>query len=630
MWISVAVVQAADKGKTPDAKQGKPAAAKQTKPKSAAKDSPKKKDAPKKTSPDKPAAKTEKPKQGKPGAQKPSAKKANVVVLKVKGSFPEGPKAESLFGELGQSLSDFIQRLDQAAKDKSVRAVVLRIEGAGLGRGKVHEIREAIARFRKTGKPIYARLTSADAREYLVAAACDEVTIAPAGMLAVVGVRAEVTFYKGLLDKLGIKADMLQMGKYKGAGEPYTRTGMSPELRENIEGIVDDTYEDLVAVIAKDRGIDKAQVKKIIDDGLLTAAAARKAKLVDSVVYADQFEEDLKKKLKVDELKLVADYKKKKVDTDFSGLTGLMKMMNMMFGGSPTAQRASKSKKIAVVYAVGMIVPGKSATSLFGGKTLGSTTLIEALRKADKDKTVRAIVLRIDSPGGSALASDLIWREITRIKKPVIASMGDVAGSGGYYIAMGADKILAEPGTVTGSIGVIGGKLATAGLFEKVGITTDVVSRGKISGILSSDRPFTPEERSAMMRLMQDIYVQFVDKAAQGRKMPREKLEGLAGGRIYSGRMAVTNGLVDRTGTLRDALAEAKRAAGIRADEKIELLILPKPGSIFEQLFGDLSASTSMASSAAGLVEHVGHTDLLRRLFREPALTLMPYRLELK
>jgi protease-4 len=250
---------------------------------------------------------------------------------------------------------------------------------------------------------------------------------------------------------------------------------------------------------------------------------------------------------------------------------------------------------------------------------------------AAEDPKVLAIVLRIDSPGGSAVASDLIWREVVQIKKPVIASMGDVAASGGYYVAMGARKIFAEPGTVTGSIGVVGGKLVLGGLYKKIGITTAVISRGKNSGALSDTQPFTPEERKAWTTLLEDTYRQFVDKAAQGRKMPKEKLEELAQGRVYTGRMAVANGLVDALGTLSDAVAEAKKAAGLKPDDKVELQILPRPKSIFEQLFGDPGdVTTDLRLAIPGLRNPLWQAALLRHLFAEPSLVLMPFQVKLR
>jgi len=561
---------------------------------------------------------------------KPSepAKKATVVQLRIKGSYPEGPTALGLFGELQPSLAAVVRRIDQAAEDEDVSALWLKIEGLATGRGKIHELHCAVSRFRDAGKPVYAELTTAMAPQFLLATACDEIIMPPSGMLVVPGVRAEVTFYKGLLDKLGIEFDMLQMGKYKGAVEPFTRTELSPSLRESLEAIVDDTYEDLADVIAAGRGMKDYEVKTLLDQGLFTAAAAKRAGLIDRVVYADQFQESLGKELKADELDLVTDYKKKKVDTDFSGITGMVKLMELFLGGKPSAA-ISKQQKVALVYAVGPILEGKSDVGLFGDTVVGSTTLVAALRKAADDPKVVAIVLRIDSPGGSATASDLIWRETVRIKKPIIASMGDVAGSGGYYIAMGADKILAEPGTITGSIGVVGGKIVLGGLYDKLGLTTEVISRGENSGSFSSTERFTPEQRKVWTTMLQEVYRQFVSKAAQGRKLSYGELEKLAQGRVYTGRMAAANGLIDKVGTLRDAIAEAKKAAGLKADEKVELLILPKPKTIFEQLFGDPSVSTGLQAAAPELLDTVRRTTVWRRLFAEPALLWMPYRVEL-
>ncbi len=567
------------------------------------------------------------------------AKKPTVVRFAIKGAFPEGPTSPGLFGDLQQSLATMIRRIDQAAEDDEVAAVWLRIEGLSLGRGKLHELRSAIARLRKAGKPVYAELADAGTAEYLVAAACDEIVMTPTGTLIVPGVRAEVTYYKGLFDKVGLQFDMLQMGKYKGAAEPYTRSDMSPPLRESLEAMVDDWYEGMATTIAEDRQMKDYQVKTLLDVGLFTAAAAERAGLIDRVLYADRFQESLCKQLGADELDLVTDYKKKKVDTDFSGLTGMMKLMELFMGGKRTAA-ASKAKKIAVVYAVGPIMQGKSASDIFGAAAVGSTTMVKALRKAADDPDVVAIVFRIDSPGGSALASDLIWRETVRITKPIIASMGDVAGSGGYYIAMGADKILAEPGTITGSIGVVGGKIVLGGLYDKIGLATEVISRGKNSGIFSSNEPFTPDERKAMMTLFQEIYRQFVRKAAQGRNLDYKQLERLAQGRIYTGRMAKANGLIDELGTLRDAIAEAKKAAGLKPDEKVELMVLPRPKTLFEILFDDPSASTrltspdrtstTLESMAPELLEHLRQTALLRRLLAEPALLWMPYGLKVR
>jgi len=273
-----------------------------------------------------------------------------------------------------------------------------------------------------------------------------------------------------------------------------------------------------------------------------------------------------------------------------------------MLMGIEQPKRKSSAPKLAIINAVGPIMTGTSSSDPFTGEgNIGSETLSKAIKQANEDDTVKAIVMRVDSPGGSALASDLIWREAELIKKPFVISMGDVAASGGYYIAMNADKIYAEPGTITGSIGVVGGKLATQGLFDKIGINTSIIKRGQNAGVMSMTTPFSDSERAAMQSMMNDIYKQFTTKAATGRKMDYEKLEKLARGRIYTGLQAKELGLIDEVGTLGDAIAEAKKLAGLKPDEKLEKLELPKPTSPLESLFGPLDLNARVRCSAVRL-----------------------------
>jgi len=569
----------------------------------------------------------------KPQAKPTAAAKQKPVVVRLRltGSYPEAPESPSPFAPQTRSLLSLLAKLKDLGEDKNVAAVVLEIETDGLGSGKIHEIREAIGRLRAKGKPVYAFLTSADGGRYLVASACDEVLMIPSGILMIPGVRAETMFYKGLLDKLGVQFQVLQMGKYKGAGEPMSRTSMSGPLRESIEAVVDDRYEWFVRSVAKDRKMEDYQVKTAIDQAFYMADGAKKAGLVDQVVYLDAFLAGLPKKLKVKDVKVVSAYKPRTVEVDLSGIGGMMKLMQMIAGGAKAAGKAG-GKKIAVVYAVGPIVEGKSADSILGGSVLGSTTLVEALKTAADDKDVVGVVLRIDSPGGSGVASDLIWRQTRLMEKPLVASMGDVAGSGGYYIAMGADKILAEPGTITGSIGVIGGKLVLGGLYKKLGLTTEVIARGKRSGVLSSTDPFRPEDREGMMSVLRSCYRQCVTKAAAGRKMSYDQLHKLAQGRIYSGEDAVTLGLVDRLGTLNDAIAEVKKAAGLKKEEKVQLVILPRPKTFFEQLFEDPAASSTdaMTRLAGPLGETLRELPVIERMAAEPVLLWMPFRIEMR
>ena len=367
-----------------------------------------------------------------------------------------------------------------------------------------------------------------------------------------------------------------------------------------------------------------------MDRGLFTATAAQEAGLIDEVLYADQFEATLGKRLKADKVDVDAAYKKKEIDTDFSGIGGFVKLMEALSGGQKSAKNSGK-QKIAVVYAVGEITEGRSRGGLFGGDSFGSTTLIEALKKAFDDSKVVAVVLRIDSPGGSATASDLIWRETVRGKKPMVASMGNVAGSGGYYIAMGAKKIFAEPETLTGSIGVGGGKLVTGGLYEKLGMNTEVLSRGKNSGALSSTQPFTPDERKVWMELLQQTYHDFVSKAAAGRKMDYHRLDELAQGRVYTGRQAKKLRLVDEIGTLHDAIAEAKRLAGLKPGADVEIEVLPEPKSIFEQLFsGDDAGASTLAAAMPEVAKTLRQAALWRQLLGAKVFLWMPYRIDVK
>jgi protease-4 len=407
----------------------------------------------------------------------------------------------------------------------------------------------------------------------------------PAATLEITGVRAEVMFFKGMLDKLGVAAEILQVGEFKGAGEPLTRSSMSPQLRQQYESFIGDLYEQMIEQIAADRRLDAARVRELVDVGVFTPEAAREANLIDAVGYEDEVIGTLGKKIAVADARVARDYAARKIDNDFSGIGGLVKLVEML-SGQKQESPAGNGKRIAVVHVSGEIREGRGQDDLLGGGSAGSGSVIDAIRAAAKDDAVAAIVLRIDSPGGSALASDLIWREVKQAGKPVGASLSDIAASGGYYIAVAADRIVAAPGTLTGSIGVVGGKVAVGPGLEKAGIHTDVVSKGRNAGWLSMNEPFTDSERDAFLATMKDVYRLFTTKVAAGRKLDVEKVATLAEGRVFTGRMAKEAGLVDRLGTLDDAIDEARKLAGIPADETIDRVLLPEPRGLFEDLFG--------------------------------------------
>jgi protease-4 len=531
---------------------------------------------------------------------KPKPAGGTIAHVRITGGLPDGVGQGGLLADVAPRLHRIIERLDKAAADARVDGVILSLESPDLGRGRADELRAAIARLRAKGKPCTAVFVGGTPAVYGVAAACDTVVMPPAATLELSGVRAEMMFFKSLLDRLGVDAEILQVGEFKGAGEPLTRTSMSPQLRAQYEGFIGDLYEQLIEQVAADRGLEPQRVRELVDTGVFTAEAARDAKLIDAVQYEDEATAAFAERLEVEAPKLSRDYAERKMDDDFSGIGGLVKLMELFSGRSKTSP-IGRGKRVAVVHVSGEIREGKSTDDLVMGGSAGAETVRKAIREAAADDKVAAIVLRIDSPGGSALASDLIWREASRAKKPVVASLSDIAASGGYYIAVAADKIVAAPGTLTGSIGVVGGKIAVGGALEKVGVHTDVVSKGKNSGWLSMTEKFTTGEREAFLGTMHDVYRLFTGKVAEGRKLDQAKVESLAEGRVYTGRQALEAGLVDRLGTLDDAIEEAKQLAGIEADEEVERILLPEPRGLFDDLFAVAGGDATPVARLAGL-----------------------------
>lgn len=564
-----------------------------------------------------------------------------IAHIRLTGDLDETPQSDDpLFGKIGDNFKSKLDTIRKAQKDDKVKALYLHLDGLAVGWGKLDELRRALADVRKAGKKTFAYLEAGEAKDYLLALSCDQVCMPESGGLMLTGVRAEMSFYKDLFDKIGVKADMLQVGDFKGAAEPYTRSGASKELRQQMENLLDDFYEKcIVAVIAEGRPAKKwtpSQVKKLIDEGPYTAKRALELGLVDRLIYPHQFEPAFKKALGAEQVKVVKNYgkdDKKEPDNVFAMLNQLM---------APRKPKVSKNPKVAVIYATGSIVTGKGGMSLFGGHSVGSTTMVEAIKQADEDETVKAIVLRVDSPGGSALASDLIWNALIHCKKPVVASMSDVAASGGYYISMAAKKIFAEPGTITGSIGVVGGKLTIGGLYDKVGLKTEVIARGANANLFTTSRPFNETERKAITALMGDIYEQFLGKALQGRQragksMSKADLEKLAGGRVWTGRQAKANGLVDELGTLDDAIAAAKEMAGVEKEKELEWLILPRPRSLLDSLMesglgihSPLAGLQTLARELPELHGALATAEGLLRLRRETVWAVLPFHLTIK
>ncbi|MFM9059351.1 MAG: signal peptide peptidase SppA [Planctomycetaceae bacterium] len=555
-----------------------------------------------------------------------AARKATTVaVIRLTGALPDGVGQGGLLADVSPHLHRLVERIDKAAADGRVKALVLVVESPDLGRGRVDELRAAIARVRAAGKTVAAHLVGGSPAQFMVAAACDTVMMPPAATLEVAGVHTEMMFFKTLLDRLGVAAEILQVGEFKGAGEPLTRDSMSPQLRAQYESFVGDLFEQLVERIAADRKLPAAKARDLVDTGVFTPEAARAAGLIDAVGYEDEVLAAAAAAAGIEQPKVVRDYAERKMDQDFSGIGGLVKLVELL-SGQKQDKPAGAGRRIAVVHLTGEIREGKGRDDLLAGGAAGSEDLVKAIRQAAKDEKVAALVLRIDSPGGSALASDLIWREIERCGKPVVASLSDIAASGGYYVAVAADRIVAAPGTLTGSIGVVGGKVAVGGALEKVGVHTDVVSKGRNAGWLSMTEPFTPAGREAFMATMQDVYRLFTSKVAAGRKLEAAAVEKLAGGRVFTGRQALAAGLVDRLGTLDDAIDEARKLAGVAADEELDRVLLPEPRGLFDDLFGAAGRGTTPVARLA--VGDGLRAALLARVAGVPALAALTVEID--
>ena len=495
-------------------------------------------------------------------------------------------KVVSTFGASStKTLRGLFKKLDALKTDDEIAGVVFKIDDVSVGWATLQEIRSKLHEFRATGKETIGYLEGGGNAEYLLAATMDRVVLMPVGSLNLTGLRAEVMFYKGLLDKLDIQADMLAMGKYKSGVEPYMRDGMSDAFRESMATLLDDLYAQLLNHIAESReGLTAESASDLMNRGPFTAEEALQEKLVDALQYYDELLTALKTASENEEVQVVepGSERKRKVP-DMNSFAGLMQLFSML--NPPQRSQPTSENQIALIYANGPILP--SVESLFASTSVITPNALKtAFEKARTDDSVQAVVLRVDSPGGSALASDLIWREVmlTQREKPVVVSMGDVAASGGYYIAMAAGTIVAHPSTLTGSIGVFGGKLNMKGLYNKVGLTKEIITYGQNSTLYSDYGGFTPTERERVEKLMKTIYEDFVGKAATGRNKSFAEIDEIAQGRVWTGQQAKALGLVDELGGLDTALSIAKEQAGFSADDEVNLIVLPKQKPFFEQL----------------------------------------------
>lgn len=515
---------------------------------------------------------------------------SEVVPIFTLKSMNETPQPEDpIFGAIGEeSLVEMVRRMDKAAKDDNVKAVILLLDSAEFGVGQIEEVRQAIQRLKDAKKPVYAHADSLTTGAYAVLCGATRLSVSPTSDLFLTGLYSEQMYLRGLFDKLKIQPDFLTCGAYKSAAEMFMRTGPSAEAKSMYDWLYDGMYASIVNLIAKGRNVEVAKAKEWIDQGLFSAESAKKAGLVDAVEFRQDFQAYVHSQAG-EKAKLETKYGKPKgMDLDLNNPFAAMQLWAQILAG-PQVKKSNKDA-VAIVYVDGPIMLGKAEASPFGGSAGAfSEPIRKALDEAARDDKVKAVVLRVDSPGGSAIASEIILNATKRVKekKPLVISMGNVAGSGGYYVACGSDTIFADSGTITGSIGVVAGKLATTEAWEQWGIHFSPNARGKKSGILSSGNKFSEEERKELQGWMDEVYGVFKGHVTKIRGDRLKKpIDELAGGRVYTGQQALELGLVDKIGTLSDAIAFAASSAKIT---DYDLRMLPKPTNFLESLLGEVS-----------------------------------------
>ncbi|RPI28824.1 MAG: signal peptide peptidase SppA [Acidobacteria bacterium] len=504
-----------------------------------------------------------------------SIAEGSVLEVVVSGSMPEVPPTNALVELLqpsGLNLFGLRQAFEYAAKDDRIKAVYLEIQPLSMSFAEIEEVRDQIIDFRKSKKRVHAflALDLAGEAEMYLASACDSITLNPGAGLLVNGLLAEVSFYKGTLDKLHVKPEFIEFKEYKNPGT-YSRTQMTPEYRGMLESIVRDIEDRFVTAVAADRKISPERLRELMRNGIIKDDVALREKLVDSLGY----KHDVR-----DGLKLASEAGKK----TYKGVGA-----ERYRSAAAADYGISTGTKVAFVAAEGIITSGSSEE--FGG-IVGGNTMSTMLARLREDKSVKGIILRVNSPGGSVVGSEMVWEEVRMLEKqgkPVIVSMSGVAASGGYYISMSARKILTQPSTITGSVGVIFGKFDLSGFYDWVGMNVEQVKISPNADIFSLSNGMSDEQRKQVETWMADVYDTFVGKAAKSRKIDPDQMENKARGRVYTGIQAKAAGLVDEIGGVKKAVEDMRQALKLSKDEKLHLVLYPRPKTLWESLSsGDL------------------------------------------
>lgn len=546
------------------------------------------------------------------------------LVLRLEGDINEKPAEEIPIPWLEQhtswSVIEIKQVLDRAAKDGKIKGLLLEGGRAGMGWAKAEEIRMALVEFKKSGKPVHAFLRTPSAKDYFVATAADRISMVDEDHLDLKGLRAERTYYKNTLDKLGVQMEIEHMGKYKDFGDSYTKTSMTPETRESMGAIVDGIFKVMVDGIAEGRKRTSAEIERLIDDGPFLAKDALKEKLVDALGYEDSAMEELAKKANVS-------------SKSRSSAREYRKQVRFRWDKSKEAQ-------VAYLVAEGDIIRGGGSGGFGGDSMIASRDFIKHVEALKNDSSYKAVLLRIDSGGGDAIASDELLAALEGLSKtkPLVISMSDVAASGGYYMAVTGDRILAYPGTITGSIGVVYGKPNLKGLYEKIGLTKDGIQRGKNADIDVEYKPMSDVARKKIRAGIEESYKTFVAKVALGRKAKVEEIESLAQGRAWIASDPNAKRLTDELGGIDAAMAHLRTKGKFAADARMQLVPYPPTQNTLEKWFSEeklVSAAFEASFGAVLRIDKPAFADEIRRALR-PALRQggmlrwMPYTIDVK
>jgi protease IV len=538
---------------------------------------------------------------GSSGGRPPTVAANSALVLHLEGDVPEQAGYDVTIPYLQDqpplTIADTWRLLQKAAADSRIKALVLEPEGLTTGWAKLEELRAQIVAFKKSGKPVYAYLRGAGTHEYYIATAADSIYMAPEDELDVKGLRAELLYLKGALDKLGVSMEFEHVGKYKDYPDQFTKTGPSPETLEQINPILDQYFGNLIEVMAQGRKKPSAMIRALIDNGPFVGKEALAGGLVDGLLFEDEMYDKAGNPAKIGD----RSYAKAEA------------------GGE-------QGKRIALVTEEGDITRGEESSS-FSATGIAASSAVKAMREVENDSSIQGVILRINSPGGDGIASDDILHEAKRLsqKKPMVISMSDDAASGGYFIAMTGDPVLAYSNTITGSIGVFFGKVNLKGLYDKVGVSKEILTRGRFAAIDSEDGPLTEEQRAKLRTEIEGFYRGFVERVADGRKRKYDEIEPLAQGRVWLGSQAKQNGLIDEIGGLDRAVELVKQRAKIGASDKITLVSYPPRRTVFDLLWNNQKDS-ELESQIRAVVGKLP----IRALMHGGVMRLLPFTITVK